>query len=117
MGTGVLSSLAHAFPYGGPYNPALRGLFMFFFMTNFVFFLLIGGATIARYIMFPEASFYSLCVTSLSLTSLIGMGQDDYAPCAEHVPRCFPYGLCNSHQRRPCESSRSSWNNELISGC
>lgn len=56
MGTGVLSSLAHAFPYGGPYHPALRGLFMFFFVTNFVFFIFVSGMTIARYVMFPEVS-------------------------------------------------------------
>jgi tellurite resistance protein TehA-like permease len=57
MGTGILSSLAHAFPYGGSYNPVLRGFFMFFFMLNVVFWILIAGCTIARYVMFPEVSF------------------------------------------------------------
>lgn len=54
MGTGVLSVLAHSFPYGGPQNTILRMLFMFFFMLNLLFFMLVSGCTIARYVMFPE---------------------------------------------------------------
>ncbi|KDQ57617.1 hypothetical protein JAAARDRAFT_130281, partial [Jaapia argillacea MUCL 33604] len=53
MGTGVLSTLAHGFPYGTG-STVLRVFFMFFFMLNFALFLLISGATIARYVMFPE---------------------------------------------------------------
>jgi hypothetical protein len=36
MGTGAVALLFHNFPYGGPNNPALRGLFMAFYMLNFV---------------------------------------------------------------------------------
>ncbi|EIN11985.1 hypothetical protein PUNSTDRAFT_62362 [Punctularia strigosozonata HHB-11173 SS5] len=52
MGTGVLAALANAFPYGND-NAPLRVFFMFFFMLDLLLFLLISGATLARYIMFP----------------------------------------------------------------
>jgi tellurite resistance protein TehA-like permease len=52
MGTGVLAALANAYPYGND-DTILRTFFMFFFMLNLVLFLLVCGATLTRYIMFP----------------------------------------------------------------
>jgi tellurite resistance protein TehA-like permease len=43
MGTGAVALLFHNFPYGGPDNPALRGLFMAFYMLNFVRAILISA--------------------------------------------------------------------------
>jgi hypothetical protein len=36
MGTGAVAFLFHSFPYGGPDHPALRALFMAFYMLNVV---------------------------------------------------------------------------------
>ncbi|KIJ67707.1 hypothetical protein HYDPIDRAFT_83372 [Hydnomerulius pinastri MD-312] len=53
MGTGATSALIHNFPYGNG-NPAIRIVTLIIFFLNLVLFLLISGATAARYIMFPE---------------------------------------------------------------
>lgn len=55
LGTGVLSSLAHLFPFGTG-TPLLNGIAVFFFAVNLGLFIFVLSCTIARYYMFPEVS-------------------------------------------------------------
>lgn len=52
MGTGATSALVHAFPYGQG-SSAIKFVTLSIFFLNIILFVLITGATIARYIMFP----------------------------------------------------------------
>ncbi|KAG2126308.1 voltage-dependent anion channel [Suillus clintonianus] len=53
MGTGGTSALVHAFPYGND-SPAIKAVTLVIFSLNLLLFVLFTGATIARYIMFPD---------------------------------------------------------------
>lgn len=53
MGTGGTSALVHAFPYGNG-NPAIKVVTLIVFSLNLLLFVLFTGATLARYIMFPD---------------------------------------------------------------
>lgn len=53
MGTGGTSALVHAFPYGNG-SPAMKAVTLIIFSLNLLLFVLFTGATIARYIMFPD---------------------------------------------------------------
>ncbi|KZV84343.1 hypothetical protein EXIGLDRAFT_753906 [Exidia glandulosa HHB12029] len=52
MGTGVVSILFHAFPYGQQHG-VLRGLSWAFTLLNGCLFVVFSGMTVARYILFP----------------------------------------------------------------
>jgi tellurite resistance protein TehA-like permease len=53
MGTGVVSTLAHSFPYGTG-SLALKVITLLFFFLNLLLFVIITGASAARYVMFPK---------------------------------------------------------------
>ncbi|KAG1751518.1 voltage-dependent anion channel [Suillus paluster] len=53
MGTGATSALVHAFPYGNG-NPAIKVATLIIFFLNLLLFVFFTGATIARYVMFPD---------------------------------------------------------------
>ncbi|KAG0704523.1 voltage-dependent anion channel-domain-containing protein [Suillus ampliporus] len=53
MGTGATSALVHAFPYGNG-SPAIKVVTLIIFFLNLLLFVFFTGATIARYIMFPD---------------------------------------------------------------
>ncbi|KAF8441359.1 voltage-dependent anion channel [Boletus edulis BED1] len=52
MGTGAVSSLIHHFAYGNA--DVIWAFTLIVFFLNFILFILISAATIARYVMFPE---------------------------------------------------------------
>ncbi|KAJ7650697.1 voltage-dependent anion channel [Roridomyces roridus] len=54
MGTGAISSLLAHFHFHQPDSKALEIFTLLFFFLDLVFFVLICGATIARYCIFPE---------------------------------------------------------------
>ena len=53
MGTGATSALIYNFPYGHG-SPLIRIFTLIIFFVNLVLFILISGATIARYALFPD---------------------------------------------------------------
>ena len=53
MGTGAVSALIHNFPYGNG-TPVIRIFTLIIFFLNLVLFILISGATAARYALFPD---------------------------------------------------------------
>ncbi|KAG2111207.1 voltage-dependent anion channel [Suillus discolor] len=53
MGTGGTSALVHAFPYWNG-SPAIKVVTLMVFYLNLLLFVLFTGATVARYIMFPD---------------------------------------------------------------
>ncbi|KAG1777737.1 voltage-dependent anion channel [Suillus placidus] len=53
MGTGGISALVHAFPYGSG-SPAIKVVTLIIFSLNLLLFVLFTGAIIARYMMFPD---------------------------------------------------------------
>ncbi|KAG1832457.1 voltage-dependent anion channel [Suillus variegatus] len=53
MGTGGTSALVHAFPYWSG-SPAIKVVTLMVFYLNILLFVLFTGATVARYIMFPD---------------------------------------------------------------
>ncbi|KAI9572052.1 voltage-dependent anion channel, partial [Boletus coccyginus] len=53
MGTGVTSSLIYNFPYGHG-SPVIRIFTLIIFFLNFVLFIVISAATVARYAFFPD---------------------------------------------------------------
>ncbi|KAG1790564.1 voltage-dependent anion channel [Suillus plorans] len=53
MGTGGTSALVHAFPYWNG-SPAIKVVTLMVFCLNLLLFVLFTGATVARYIMFPD---------------------------------------------------------------
>ncbi|KAG1751529.1 voltage-dependent anion channel [Suillus paluster] len=53
MGTGATSALVHAFPYGNG-SPAIKVATLIIFFLNLLLFVFFTGATIARYVMFPD---------------------------------------------------------------
>lgn len=53
MGTGSVAALVSRFHFGQG-SQAIKIVFLLFFCLNLIFFVLICGATIARYCMFPE---------------------------------------------------------------
>lgn len=57
MGTGSVSALAARFHFGAG-SLALEVITLIFFFLNLLFFVLICGATVARYWMYPEVLKY-----------------------------------------------------------
>ncbi|KAF9227492.1 hypothetical protein BS17DRAFT_775604 [Gyrodon lividus] len=66
MGTGATSALIHNFPYGDG-HPAIRILTLTIFFLNLLLFILIGSATAARYMLFPDVWWKMLCHPAQSL--------------------------------------------------
>lgn len=91
MGTGAVSSLINRFHFGAG-SLTLKVLTLIFFFLNLFFFVVICGATIARYWMFPKVK-TSLHVKAQSmLTRFEGLVDDDTPSSSKPVHWCFPDG-------------------------
>lgn len=69
MGTGSVSALAARFHFGTD-SVAIKVITLFFFFLNLGLFVLITGATVARYCMFPEVRFHGVFVPEHVLSSM-----------------------------------------------
>lgn len=89
MGTGAVGGLIARFHFGQD-TLALKILTFLFFFLDLVFFILICGATVARYYMFPEVrSIIFTAAAELSYTIVV-VG---YAASSD--PKSFHWSFCD----------------------